>query len=530
MPPVIIDLGSNNATFTGGSADYLITGANGNDTVTLGDGTDQLALGTGNNTLTLGGGTDQVTAGLGNNTVTTGSGADSITLTDGNNTVSVGGGNDVIRAGDGANVVTTGDGNSSVTLGAGFDQVTTGNGNSTVVVGDSAGDTVIVGVGSNTIALGIGAADVVHTGSGGNTVSVSAAVVGADSILGGLTTSDGSNNALVLTTAGTVNVAGVSGFQTFQLADGGPNAITLSDANFTRLPGGSITVLGGDGGNAVDASALSAADSASIHAGLGDNVLTGGAGNDFFFGSPGTSVVDGGAGFNTMTFAGPMSDYAISTVGGVTHVVGDGESDSLVNIQQLVFGPVPCFTPGTLIDVPGGQAPVEQLRSGDQVVLARGGVASIIWIGRRSFGGRFLAGRDELLPILIRAGALGDGLPRRDLRISPLHAMFLDGVLVPAEHLVNGVTIVRDVSCRQVEYIHVELEQHDIISAEGAPSETFLDDDNRGMFHNAHEHAALHPAVRSPGEYCAPRVESGYALQAIRQRLADIARQTAVAA
>ncbi len=250
MPTQFLNLGDTDTTFTGADNDYVVTGGFGNNTLTFGNGNDQLTLGNGNNTLTLGAGTDQITAAGGNNTVT------------------VGGGQDVILLGNGLNTVTAGDGNDTLTLGNGFDQVTTGNGGSNITVGNGAGDTVVVGTGGNTIAIGTGGADVVHTGSGGNTVSVTAAAIGADSILGALTSGNGTGNKLVLTTTGAVSAAGVSGFEIYQLANGQPNNLTLNSTNFTRLPG-AITVLGGDSGDTVNAAALSAAEAINIQGGPG---------------------------------------------------------------------------------------------------------------------------------------------------------------------------------------------------------------------------------------------------------------------
>jgi hypothetical protein len=207
----------------------------------------------------------------------------------------------VVLAGNGLNTVTVGNGNDTITLGNGFDQVTTGNGNSKITVGNGVGDTIFVGTGSNIITLGTGSADIVHTGSGSNTVFVSAAVVGADSILGGLSSGDGSNNTLVLTTAGTITAPGVSGFQIYQLANGGPNTLTLTNANFARLPGASITVQGSDSTDTIDASALAAANAVIINAGPGADVITGGAGNDMI-NVPvlAFSKVDGGTGVDTL--------------------------------------------------------------------------------------------------------------------------------------------------------------------------------------------------------------------------------------
>jgi hypothetical protein len=81
---------------------------------------------------------------------------------------------------------------------------------------------------------------------------------------------------------------------------------------------------------------------------------------------------------------------------------------------------------------------VESLEIGDIVVTASGARRPIKWMGWRSYSGRLLAGRRDMLPVCFSAGSLGEGLPRRDLFVSPKHAMFPNGALVPAEHLVNG--------------------------------------------------------------------------------------------
>jgi hypothetical protein len=87
-------------------------------------------------------------------------------------------------------------------------------------------------------------------------------------------------------------------------------------------------------------------------------------------------------------------------------------------------------------------------------------------------------------PILVRAGALMDGVPSRDLRLSPEHALFLDGMLVPARMLVNGETIVQEAWRRQVTYYHLEIEGHGLLVSDGALSESYVDDGNRGLFDN----------------------------------------------
>ena len=84
-----------------------------------------------------------------------------------------------------------------------------------------------------------------------------------------------------------------------------------------------------------------------------------------------------------------------------------------------------CYCRGTLIETKRGQKRVEKLKIGDKITTASGAMRPIKWIGRRSYGGRFVMGRKDILPICIKAGALDDGVPSRDLWISPHHAMYL---------------------------------------------------------------------------------------------------------
>ena len=187
-----------------------------------------------------------------------------------------------------------------------------------------------------------------------------------------------------------------------------------------------------------------------------------------------------------------------------------------------------CYARGTMILTDRGEVAVEDLVIGDKVVTFDGASEPIQWIGHRTYADRFLRGQRHLLPILIRNGALSDNVPSRDLSVSPAHAMFIAGVLVPASHLVNGSTIVQDMEAESVQYFHVELAAHRVMWANGAASETFVDDESRQMFHNAAEHAALYPAVEpQPAVFCAPRVTDGFELEAIREAI-DARARTAV--
>jgi hypothetical protein len=190
--------------------------------------------------------------------------------------------------------------------------------------------------------------------------------------------------------------------------------------------------------------------------------------------------------------------------------------------------------------------PVEALKIGDEIVTRSGAARPVRWIGRRSYAGHLLRGRKDLLPVCIKAGALAANVPQRDLWISPHHAMYFDGaffadddglracrggVLIEVKDLVNGASIVQADDVERAEYFHIELDSHDVILAEGALSESFIDDDSRAMFHNAGEYYALYPqamssqAVSSQGmasvaQYCAPRLEEGYDVAAVCHRIA----------
>jgi hypothetical protein len=103
-------------------------------------------------------------------------------------------------------------------------------------------------------------------------------------------------------------------------------------------------------------------------------------------------------------------------------------------------------------------------------------------------------------------------------------------MLVPAGALVNGVSIYRVTGREVVEYLHLELDRHDVVFAEGAAAETFLDDGSRGMFHNAAEFRALYPERETrPARYCAARVEDGEEVERLRSRFARAALGVAIA-
>lgn len=152
-----------------------------------------------------------------------------------------------------------------------------------------------------------------------------------------------------------------------------------------------------------------------------------------------------------------------------------------------------CYCRGTRILTDRGEVAVEALDVGDRVVTQAGAARPIRWIGHRQLDLRRHPAPDQVQPIRIRADAVADGVPRRDLLLSPDHAVLVDGGLIAARRLVNRASIERDVQCFDVSYFHVELETHDILLAEALPVESYLDTGNRGLFANADAALILHP-------------------------------------
>jgi hypothetical protein len=110
--------------------------------------------------------------------------------------------------------------------------------------------------------------------------------------------------------------------------------------------------------------------------------------------------------------------------------------------------------------------------------------------------------------------ALADNVPYYDLRVTKGHSFLLDGVLIPVEFLVNHRSILWDDHAREVTIYHLELATHDVLLANGAPAESYRDDGNRWLFHNANTGWDL-----APQEPCAPVLTGGPVVDAVWRRL-----------
>ena len=143
-----------------------------------------------------------------------------------------------------------------------------------------------------------------------------------------------------------------------------------------------------------------------------------------------------------------------------------------------------CFTPGTMIATPWGPRDVASLMEGDKVQTRDNGSAEILWLGARKVTGARLKAIPELTPVRLRAGSLDDHVPDEGLLVSPDHKMVLQGprakalynaeeVLVTARDLIDDQKILRDYSVKSVTYIHMMLERHEIVFANGVATESF---------------------------------------------------------
>ena len=147
----------------------------------------------------------------------------------------------------------------------------------------------------------------------------------------------------------------------------------------------------------------------------------------------------------------------------------------------------PCFTPGTRITTHRGEIPVEHLAAGDRVVTRDNGIQTVRWVGKTQMFLQDFQAEPHLLPVFIRQGALGKGLPERDMMVSPNHRILVTNdraplrfadreVLVAAKHLTSQG--VHTVQSSGTTYIHFMCDRHQVVLADGIWTETFQPEDH----------------------------------------------------
>ena len=294
----------------------------------------------------------------------------------------------------------------------------------------------------------------------------------------------------------------------------------------TNNGGGSYTLGANSGANATS-DVLTSADQ---------------AGNLVFSTTGDTQISDPTLGFGTGTYEGSVSigghtGYVVSYRSGTIEMVffASGTNVSAGGTGTLATSAsfnAACFVAGTMIRTPDGDRAVEDLRAGDLVLTADGVAKPVLWLGHSTVSTLF-TDPARTLPVRIKAGALGENLPARDLLVSAGHAMLIEGVLAQAGALVNGTSIARDTGVAATfTYYHVELAGHDVLLAEGAATESFLIGVDDLTFDNWAERPA---GAAVPAEMAYPRVKSARQMPAsvrglLAARAAVIAPEMAVAA
>ena len=299
---------------------------------------------------------------------------------------------------------------------------------------------------------------------------------------------------------------------------------TADGAGIEIVAGGGDDIVDGGTGNDI------------VDGGTGNDTISGGAGNDVLDGGTGDDTLTGGAGDDLFTYSGG-SDTITDFNAGNTGAINDGDTtnndsidlsdhydtlfelwadqtdDGVLNQSNTTdtkgnavdysdnteFGPggsitftgatgdnnsftlettgVVCFTPETLILTESGERPIESLQPGDRIVTRDNGVQTLQWVARRTLNQDELKAAPKMLPIWIAPDLIGANAP---LLVSPQHGILVrpngrEVTLVRAIHLarLHGGKARIAKGKRSVTYIHLMFDAHQIVFANGAPSESF---------------------------------------------------------
>jgi hypothetical protein len=355
-----------------------------------------------------------------------------------------------------------------------------------------------------------------------------AATINAEASIGGNLTIDVDGGAATLANSAVASalsgvIVNLDNGGTFSNGAGALNALNNSTINF-GLNGG--TFIANADGASIDLSSVTINGFSNAKDNIEFQDLS--APLDHF------SITTSGSSQTIELFSASNTDLGSVTVAGVALPVGtfgQGESSPLtfigVGTTTVIIDvgtSVLCFLSGTRIATPNGEVAIEDFEIGDTVLTIDGSTQRVTFIGQRRLDLTRHPRPHTVYPVRILAGALADGVPRRDLLVSPDHALYLQGVLVPAKDLVDGVLIKQDSSFKSVHYYHLELEGHDVLIANGAGAESFLDVGHRGMFENSGEPVILHPDLmqeRRETDSCAMLVTGGEQLAEIRRGLRE---------
>ncbi len=528
--------GAGNDSIDGGSGDDRIEGGADNDSLYGGDGYDQLYGDAGNDTLFGGtdGTYDDLYGGTGDDTLYGGNAYENWQFGgDGNDSIYGGTDYDLIYGGDDDDLIYGNDGDDDIDGGAGSDTIYSGDGSDTVYGNDGADtiyghngaiETLYGGAGEDTIFGGAGDDiiqgeqddDLLYGGDGDDLFNLSNGAA-SDTIYGGAdhdTIDFVSDDAVTISStaynAGTYTQAGGASNGIFDDIEEIRTGAGDDDIDLNQITHG-LTITAGDGADTI----TTGSNHDVIDAGAGADTLTGGAGHDTLTGGAGDDTFvftqSGGADvitdFDTGdsnadgTYNDQLDVSGLQNPDGSPISVGDvrvendgsgnaklifpeGESVVLQGVTpaqmatpaQLHAAGIPCFTPGAMIATEQGERSIETLQVGDRVFTRDHGMQPIRWIGRRS-----VAAEGRLAPVLIAPTVMrGQSAP---LLVSPQHRLLFTGyraellfaereVFVSAAHLVDGTAVTRRPG-GVVTYLHLMFDNHEVIYANGVPTESF---------------------------------------------------------
>ncbi len=410
-------------------------------------------------------------------------------------------------------------------------------------------DTTILSGGTLTVGLlGSSLYDVLQHG-GIADASVGASVdFMADSGMLSMTGGIGSGNTVF--SGGTMSVSDATVIAT-TVDLGGTDYIALSgQANDTTVTGGGHEIVFSGG----------SATSASVQSGGYEILSAGGSAISATLSSGGTEVVySGGTAVSTTVYLGGAIDLAYLTyadggsatvttsnvltvsVGGETYtqqlsgdyagerfqLSTDTSGDTLATLTAA-----PCYRTGTRIMTDHGEVAIEDLRIGDLVrTVLDGEAAPIVWIGQRHVDCDRHPHPKRVWPVRIATDAFGPARPNADLFLSPDHAVYVNDVLIPIRHLINGTTIAQ-MPVDRVVYYHIEVPQHAVVLAQGLPAESFLDLKDGSNYANRPGPVQLYPdfSARMWEAFgCARLIVTGPELAAARALVDRCARHAVTA-
>ena len=419
-------------------------------------------------------------------------------------------GDDTISGGDGNDLIFGEAGNDSLSGDAGSDTIDGGDGSDTLA-GGAGGDSLSGGSGMDFLDYSQSSAGVeINLGTG---TALGGDATG-DTLAGGLEGIIGSDWDDTLTGDDALGSADGVDWTNVFFGGGGADLIDGVGGDDSLFGGaGDDTLIGGDGSDFLDGG--DGADLLSVGAG---DIASGGGGDDLFqldqswLGGGSLSISGGSTGEtlgDTLDFAGLLNDDGITYSSGGDEAAGlsgyatlqDGTFIDFSDIENIII----CFKAGTRITTPKGPRRIEELRPGDLVITRDNGVQPIRWCGRRQ-----VSGTGDFAPIRFAPGTVGNARP---LLVSPQHRMLLRSsnvnllfntaeAFVAARHMVNGKSI-RVVEKPSIDYVHILFDQHEIIFAEGAESESFHPGRhglNGIMEHAREELFAIFPELRSDPE------------------------------